>query len=1570
MHADSRLLLKIADGNVVNRKAPDATYGPMIPIRFLSWFLLACLALSPRTDASDLAADGRGGYLVVAEDTNTVRLVSPDGSISALSGISGAPVEFKDRLTAIAFDKKSRDAYVSDYDEVYRVTSLGTVSVVAGNPDSVDFRIDSPSGRIAMQSPLRDVIALSFDPLSDTLFIAEHSGRVLALSDDSLRVYAGADWSGLRSSGPTLADNTRRNSPLRDMDLAPDGSLLVIAGDHIWRIPPGGSPIHAIGQSLDGTVPGATFPGLVTLALWENVLYAGTAQGEILRIEPDGALHAVSSAKVPAGRFAFTGSGTLALLTGDDNDFAITEIGREGSFARTLSLRKRPGGPLARRIIGGTRVPANDLLAAVLVSTGSGFCTGSLISPDWVLTAVHCVRDAEGNSNGPFRVSACTDLASDCPHREISVRSVHVHPRYEHRGFIDIRRVPSDWRSLLPTELPRAWPYDISLLRLERPIEGIETLDVADFTTEQSVVAGGSQGFQIGWGNTRFSLTEQSYPDSKRWIATPVRLSDECRSFLAHGSRFRAIARLLGVGSVLDSVNDVDIPLWNHRICAGWPRPPPRLASWGDSGGPLLAQRADGSRVQLGALSSSRPRLSPSGAEFLNVYIRTASVYDWIDEITGIGGRRIPAGSVGDRARPVFGRFRDCGDCPEMVVIPTGDFEMGAASSETGFQSRESPRQRVRIGRRLAVGAYEVSFRQWYRCVDAGGCSQRPDDSLRQSDRPVVNVNYWDTIEYAAWLGRMTGRPYRLLTEAEWEYAARAGTVSPYYSGVDMTAESANFGSGGRDRGSSVVVGSYPPNQWGLHDIAGNVAEWVQDCARDTLGGQDPFGESWQMSGCARRIVRGGSWFDPKIAMRSAHRNDAPTSSRASWIGFRVARTLRDGASILPTEDDHANGPAGASLLVLGQQMAGRIEPGDDQDWFRLDLDGRTGIAIYSTGALDTVGSLRDSANREITSVNNVGGESNFRIETVLDRGTYLVRVTSVSNRTGSYVLHAERTGQEVAPERFSNSIGMEFGLVPAGEFVMGSANEEADSDERPATRVRISRAYYLGTHEVTQGQWKAVMGSNPSNFTDCGDDCPMDSVSWNDTQEFIRRLNQGDDQSAYRLPTEAEWEYAARAGTAASRYSPDVAEIAWHAGNSGLVPHPVGGKRANAFGLHDMLGNVWEWVADWYGPYKGGSVMDPTGPSSGSLRIIRGGSWHQDASLSRAAYRYETSPAVRYNDVGFRLAKTLQPSDSQPPTRDTDGGILTLGSAVSGRIYPANDRDQYQFGVEARSKVSIRASGMDRLRGELFKVAPTPVETIFSSNIAGQGQEATLNRGTYVLIVSSGNTGTYTVHTELLKDDPIVFDLNQDFDYNDKTVGTVERIVVSAHENDSSRLSVAVSATLPNFTATLDEVLGGQLPGGSCSQRTYWLGGTRILSVGSNLRIATRMRYEQWICASFLRTRIARANQTVALRLSIDPGPLNALAIKAVIEDIDIDNVPGWLEDILLRLAKVPSVYSYPFPIPWDATGSPCSLAEVMRTLSPRLESARFSKNGDDVRVVVTISIDRDLTEARKCLM
>ena len=216
---------------------------------------------------------------------------------------------------------------------------------------------------------------------------------------------------------------------------------------------------------------------------------------------------------------------------------------------------------------------------------------------------------------------------------------------------------------------------------------------------------------------------------------------------------------------------------------------------------------------------------------------------------------------------------------------------------------------------------------------------------------------------------------------------------------------------------------------------------------------------------------------------------------------------------------------------------------------------------------------------------------------------------------------------------------GMEFAWIPAGDFRMGSTSSDAFDDQRPVTRVRISRGFWLGKHEVTQAEWQAVMGTNPSRFSGCGR-CPVETVSWNDAQGFIGRLN-ARGGGRYRLPTEAEWEYAARAGTSGDRYAANVDAIAWCGEGLDGSTHPVGQKVPNAFGLHDMLGNVYEWVQDWYGGYPGGSLTDPRGPGSGSNRVYRGGSWLNVARSCRASDRNNSAPGSRDGSLGFRLLRT-----------------------------------------------------------------------------------------------------------------------------------------------------------------------------------------------------------------------------------------------------------------------------------------------------------------------------------------
>lgn len=236
----------------------------------------------------------------------------------------------------------------------------------------------------------------------------------------------------------------------------------------------------------------------------------------------------------------------------------------------------------------------------------------------------------------------------------------------------------------------------------------------------------------------------------------------------------------------------------------------------------------------------------------------------------------------------------------------------------------------------------------------------------------------------------------------------------------------------------------------------------------------------------------------------------------------------------------------------------------------------------------------------------------------------------------------------------YRNIIGMTFALIPAGTFTMGSPpNEPGRYEDETRHQVTISRPFYMQTTEVTQGQWKAVMEINPSSFRSCGNDCPVEQVSWNDAQEFIRRLNQRKGTDKHCLPTEAEWEYACRAGTTTpfntgnclsrdqANYCGDSPLTGCQRGNFSVETVCVASYSPNAWGLYDMHGNVWEWCQDFYEARASGDAIDPVGPSKGSQRVLRGGGYFDSARRNRAATRGKASPIFKASPVGFRLAMT-----------------------------------------------------------------------------------------------------------------------------------------------------------------------------------------------------------------------------------------------------------------------------------------------------------------------------------------
>jgi formylglycine-generating enzyme required for sulfatase activity len=450
----------------------------------------------------------------------------------------------------------------------------------------------------------------------------------------------------------------------------------------------------------------------------------------------------------------------------------------------------------------------------------------------------------------------------------------------------------------------------------------------------------------------------------------------------------------------------------------------------------------------------------------------------------------------------------------------------------------------------------------------------------------VEQVSWDDAVLYCQNLtereraaGRITAQQaYRLPTEAEWEYAARAGTTGARYGELDAIAWWV-----GNSGNQPQPVKQKQPNAWGLYDMMGNLWELCGDWYGDYPSGPvtDPTGPGLG----SLHVGRGGSWGLAAGFARSALRGGLPIGFRNNALGFRPA----------------------LSSIPLG-------------------LEAELVPKLTARGAVGTVARVE-------WSVSMSGPWTAWTNVTIGVGGNVVVDLTPGAV---SRFYRAVADPKPVGPEGFV--------WIPPGTFVMGSPIGELDRDpDEVQHTVTLTQGFWLSDHEVTQAEYQMVMGNNPSGFN--GDTLPVEQVSWDDAVLYCQKLTERERaagritaQQAYRLPTEAEWEYAARAGTTAARHG-ELDAIAWYSGNSAVQTHPVKGKQANAWGLHDMLGNVWEWCEDWYGVYPTGSVTDPTGPGSGSFRVSRGGGWFGHARGARSAARDWGAPGGRFDDLGFRPA-------------------------------------------------------------------------------------------------------------------------------------------------------------------------------------------------------------------------------------------------------------------------------------------------------------------------------------------
>ncbi|MCO6453880.1 MAG: formylglycine-generating enzyme family protein [Pirellulaceae bacterium] len=810
------------------------------------------------------------------------------------------------------------------------------------------------------------------------------------------------------------------------------------------------------------------------------------------------------------------------------------------------------------------------------------------------------------------------------------VRHWHAAPGLDHSVWLDeVRRLAAETRKLIPSgDVDDALAQGTFLLQRSRAAASLDgsTLAFMHRSVERQSHAGWSDETL---GPIYRQLAEVTHPD-----VDPTTLPEADPAEQPPG----------------DALLQVEIHQRGDRLC--FLQVPSGVAERSASGrGSLCGRLATTNELLLLDRTAGRvANQGPNRAGLWKEGVPPRWASDWgRDEFGAWADLRIAAGQSPDET-PIVQRLR---------WIPPGTFLMGSPEDEPGRWDDEGPRHQVTMSRGFWLFDTAVTQELWQAVATASPVvsptlNANPSRFLGPR-RPVEMVSWEDCQQFLEKLRVLVGAAFDLPTEAQWEYACRAETATPFSCGDNVTPEQVNYdgddpyadGETGLYRQETVHVGSLPANPWGLYEIHGNVWEWCRDGLRrySSEPAVDPVGP---VSAGTERVIRGGGWLNHARYARSAYRYWFPPDYRHADLGFRCALIQAEQEAEPEQVPDQEQDPRAASSGLRAERGPVELPSGTGERRIaRLDeapdcsLRGISDLRVVTdVEQLDFERFVRPPW-ASAMGRDRYGLWAEFTLESPTEAEL------PASRPQGSRRARSKRDGKSPTEKQPApaNPITQRLRWIPPGRFRMGS-NAAGDSLVRttsPAHEVIITHGFWLFDTPVRQALWKAVVETEPSRFP--GPNRPVEQVSWEHCQEFLQRLAGrvfGLQQLEPVLPTEAQWEYACRAGKqTAYAFGDSLSQsLARYNVSSDLGTIDVGSYAANDWGLYDMHGNVWEWCQDGPREYTADLARDPLGPTAaGAERVVRGGSWIDVARYARSAYRHASQPGFRCDYLGFRCA-------------------------------------------------------------------------------------------------------------------------------------------------------------------------------------------------------------------------------------------------------------------------------------------------------------------------------------------